>query len=123
MLPWILNTMIYGAGKPFNVALIVPDLKTLEKLGEELNLSVTVQELFNPDNLAGQKLKDLLSLEIQNHLRKTFGGYEIPKKFIFIQEDFTVDNEMLTQTLKLKRRAVLAKYVTQLEALYAGVTE
>lgn len=123
MLPWILNTMIYGAGKPFNVALIVPDFKALEKVAEDLNLSVNTQELFVVENPAGQKLKELLSLEIQNHLRKTFGGYEIPKKFIFIKEDFTVDNEMLTQTLKLKRRAVLAKYVGQLEALYAGETE
>jgi long-chain acyl-CoA synthetase len=118
LLPWVLNTVIYGAGKEYNVALIVPDLLLLEKLAEELNLSVKAEELFDPSNPAGQKLQELLSLEIQNHLKKSFGGYEIPRKFAFIKEDFTLENGLLTQTQKLKRRVVMEKYGSILEALY-----
>jgi long-chain acyl-CoA synthetase len=118
VLPWVLNTFIYGAGKEYNVAIIVPELTVLQKLADELNLSVKAEELFDGQNPAGVKLQELLGLELQNHLKKTFGGYEIPRKFLFIKEDFSLENGMLTQTMKLKRRVVLEKYGPALEKLY-----
>ena len=42
----------------------------------------------------------------------------MPQKYLFVAEDFTVDNGMLTQTMKLKRPIVLKKYGEQLQALY-----
>jgi long-chain acyl-CoA synthetase len=51
-------------------------------------------------------------------LRKTYGSYEVPQKFLFIAEDFTADNGMLTQTMKLVRRNVMKKYNEKLNALY-----
>ena len=118
LLPYIANIMIYGDGKPYNVGLVILDFKVLDQFAKQLGISVTADELFDPSNPAGQKAKELLSLDIQNHLRKTFGGYEIPKKFLFIKEDFSVENGMLTQTLKLKRSKVMEKYGQQLLDLY-----
>ncbi len=63
-------------------------------------------------------MQNYLSNDIVNHLRKTFGGYEVPQKFLFVAEDFTADNGMLTQTMKLKRQFVMNKYGEQLQALY-----
>jgi long-chain acyl-CoA synthetase len=51
-------------------------------------------------------------------LRKTFGGYEIPKRFLFLKEDFTVENGMLTQTMKLKRKEVIKNFKNEIEAMY-----
>ncbi|MCK9362511.1 MAG: AMP-dependent synthetase/ligase [Syntrophales bacterium] len=118
VLPWILNAVITGAGHDYNVGLIVPDMKLLQNLAAELNLSVEPKDLFDPANAAGQKFKDLLTAEVQNHLKKTIGSYEIPRKFAFILDDFTVDNGMLTQTMKLKRLMVIEKYGYLLEELY-----
>ncbi|MFO7568383.1 MAG: AMP-dependent synthetase/ligase [Smithellaceae bacterium] len=118
VLPWILNTVITGAGHEYNVGLIVPDMKLLEHLAAELNLSVDPKDLFDPANPAGVNFKNLLTAEVQNHLRKSVGSYEIPRKFSFILEDFTLDNGMLTQTMKLKRRVVMEKYGDMLEKLY-----
>ncbi|MHB8091998.1 MAG: AMP-dependent synthetase/ligase [Syntrophales bacterium] len=118
VLPWILNAVITGAGHDYNVGLIVPDMKLLQNLAAELNLSVEPKDLFNPANAAGQKFKDLLTAEVQNHLKKTIGSYEIPRKFAFTLDDFTVDNGMLTQTMKLKRLMVIEKYGDLLENLY-----
>jgi long-chain acyl-CoA synthetase len=42
----------------------------------------------------------------------------VPQKFLFIAEDFTTDNGMLTQTMKLKRVNVMKKYGEMLQALY-----
>ena len=40
------------------------------------------------------------------------------KKFILINEEFTIDNGMLTPTLKLKRKEIIKFYKQQLENLY-----
>lgn len=42
----------------------------------------------------------------------------MPQKFLFIAEDFTVANSMLTQAMKLKRTSVPVKYKDPLLALY-----
>lgn len=118
VLPWILNAVVAGAGHEYNVGLIVPDMKLLEHLAVELKLSVNPKELFDPANPAGRKFKELLTAEVQNHLRKSIGSYEIPRKFDFVLEDFTLDNGLLTQTMKLKRRVVMEKYGAKLENLY-----
>ncbi len=118
VLPWVLNVVITGAGRDYNVGLIVPDMKLLQNIANELNLSVEPKDLFDPANPAGRNFKDLLTAEVQNHLKKTIGSYEIPHKFAFIMEDFTVDNGMLTQTMKLKRQVVMEKYGDMLENLY-----
>ncbi|NLA41304.1 MAG: long-chain fatty acid--CoA ligase [Smithella sp.] len=118
VLPWILNAVIYGEGQEYNVGLIVPDMKLLKQMAEKLNLSVEPESLFDPANPAGRNFKELLTAEAQNHLRKTIGSYEIPQKFAFILDDFTLENGMLTQTMKLKRQAVMDKYGDLLNRLY-----
>ena len=118
ILPWILNAVVYGAGHEYNVGLIVPDMNMVKKIAAELDLSIDPEELFNMASPEGRKFRDLLTAEVQNHLKKTIGSYEIPRKFAFIMEDFTLDNGMLTQTMKLKRKVVMDKYGAMLEALY-----
>jgi long-chain acyl-CoA synthetase len=118
ILPWVLNVVITGAGHEYNVGLIVPDMNLLKHKAEEMNLSVDPKDIFDSSNPAGQKFKELLTAEVQNHLKKIVGSYEIPRKFEFVMEDFTLDNGMLTQTMKLKRRVVMEKYGDMLENLY-----
>ncbi len=118
ILPWVLNAVVTGAGHEYNVGLIVPDMTVLKRVAEEMDLSVDPQAVFDPSSPEGRTLKELLTVEVQNHLKKIVGSYEIPKKFAFIKEDFTLDNGMLTQTMKLKRKVVMDKYGDMLEALY-----
>ena len=40
------------------------------------------------------------------------------KRFKLIEEEFTIENGMLTPTLKLKRKKILEKYKQDLEKLY-----
>lgn len=112
--PYALNAMIYGDGKPFNVSLIVPDFEALKPIVDEMGLDGK-----SPEELIKEgKIQDFLKTEVTTHLKKTYGGYEIPKKFIFLPEDFSLENGMLTQTMKLKRGNVYGKFLDQLEALY-----
>ncbi len=51
-------------------------------------------------------------------LNKTLSLVEKVRKFKLIKEEFTIDNGMLTPTLKLKRKKILDKYKDDLEKLY-----
>ena len=59
--------------------------------------------------------------EIENYLEnlnKSLSLVEKVKKFKLIKEEFTIENGMLTPTLKLKRKKILEKYKQDLEKLY-----
>jgi long-chain acyl-CoA synthetase len=52
------------------------------------------------------------------NLNKNLSLVEKVKKFKLIKEEFTIENGMLTPTLKLKRKRILEKYKEDLEKLY-----
>ena len=52
------------------------------------------------------------------NLNKTLSLVEKVKKFKLIKEEFTINNGMLTPTLKLKRKKILEKYKDELDKLY-----
>ena len=113
LITWVENAMIYGENKPFNVCLIVPDFLVLAKYAKEHNLP------SDPKSLAeNPQIQDMIRNEVISSLTGKYGGYEIPKKFIFLHENFTVENGTLTQTMKLKRRVVVNKYKDMIEKLY-----
>jgi long-chain acyl-CoA synthetase len=111
---YIENAMIYGEGRAYNVCIVVPDFVALEKWAAKNNLPKEPAELVKRD-----ELKSFLTSEINNSLKGKYGGYEIPKKFVFMSEAFSVQNGTLTQTMKLKRRVVSEKLKNQIDALYA----
>jgi long-chain acyl-CoA synthetase len=53
-----------------------------------------------------------------NNLNKSLSLVEKVKRFKLIQDEFTIENGMLTPTLKLKRKKILEKYKEDLEKLY-----
>ncbi len=113
--PWVENALIYGEGRHHNICIVVPDLLQLEPWARKQGLSGPPQELIkHPD------VRTLIETSIMDHLKGKFGGYEIPKKFIVVSEAFSVDNGLLTQTLKLKRRKVIERYNVKIEAAYAS---
>ena len=61
--------------------------------------------------------KEQIKIILEN-INKNLSLIEKIKKFILINEEFTINNGMLTPTLKLKRKKVLKKYKVDLEKLY-----
>ncbi len=90
---FIEQALVYGDGKQFLVSLIV--LSTDQK------------------NLTNEKIQE----EIEK-INKKLSKMEEIKKFIVIKEQFTIENGMMTPTLKLKRYKIIKKYQTELENLY-----
>jgi long-chain acyl-CoA synthetase len=113
LLPYVESAMIYGDGKPYNVCVVVTDHAILRKTATLLNIKTDVDKLIHLPSV-----QEFVGIEIRKSLKNKYGGYEIPKKFIFSDISFTVENGFLTQTLKLKRRLVFEKFKDQIEALY-----
>jgi long-chain acyl-CoA synthetase len=114
LIPYVANATIYGDGKPFNVCIVIPDFEVAARWADKNGVSGNPRDL-----LANKAFTDMVENAITQHLRKDFGGYEIPKRFMFLKEDFSVENGMLTQTMKLKRPVVIKNYQNEIEAMYA----
>ena len=90
---FIEQALVYGDNKPYLVSLII----------------------LSTDN------KNIKNYEIQEEIEtinKNFSKIEKIKKYFIINEQFTIDNGMLTPTLKLKRYKIIQKYKNQFEKLY-----
>lgn len=111
--PFIVNVMLHGQNKPFNVAIIVPDMDSLKKWAAEKGLDTS----SIPELLKREEVQQLYREQI-NEFCKEAKGYEKPQRFLLISEDFTTANDMLTPSLKLKRRNVLKKFGEAVEELY-----
>ena len=87
---FIKQSFVYGDKKNYLVAIIVSEKETV---------------------------KEKIKLIIEN-LNKKLTLIEKIKKFILIYDEFTIENGMLTPTLKLKRKEIIKNYKQQLENLY-----
>lgn len=114
--PWVENVLVFGESRACNICLIVPDFEALktwaQKHGYDSAPSALIQ---NP------VAKEMIGSAIQKQLKGKFGGYEIPKSVVLVAEGFSVENGMLTQTLKLKRRNVIEHYSDKIEEAYTAV--
>ncbi len=115
VVPCVEQVMIYGLNRPFTIAIVVPDFAVMSRIAAERGLSTEPAQIVSDPSL-----KEYMQNEITSHLKGKFGSYEIPRRFLFLAEGFTLQNGLLTQTFKLKRQEVIKRYQDQVEALYAA---
>jgi long-chain acyl-CoA synthetase len=114
LIPLVANAMIYGEGKPYNICLIYPDFDVLSRYATAHHLPTDPEQLINL-----KEVQDHITTEILEYLKNKYGGYEIPKKFVFLHHDFTLENGMLTQTMKIRRAVVTKTYQQEIEEQYS----
>ena len=88
------QALVYGDNKPFLIALIV--------LNKDFH-----------DNINDKQINDEINL-----VNKNLSKVEKIKKYLIIKEQFSIENDMMTPTLKLKRFKIIKKYKNELEKLY-----
>lgn len=111
--PFIANAMVYGDNRPYNVALLVPDMQALAAWATEHGVSGDVTALLGNKQVRELFLRELAVSD------ETGKGYERVRQFAFAEEDFTQANGMLTPTFKLRRRDVMKRWGNEIESLYA----
>lgn len=112
--PLVANALIYGHNEPFNVALVVPDWEAVGLWAKREGLDVDdPTSLVDDPRLAAAVEAQVAAQAVD------FKHYEQPKALALIADDFTTENGMLTPSMKVKRRVVIAKYGDRIRALYA----
>ena len=103
--PYIAQCVVYGADKPHNVALIVPDMAALQAWAAGTGVPAN-------DRGAARRRAHArrCSARRSTTYSRDFKGYEAIRDFVLSAEELTTGNDMLTPTLKLKRRNVTARY-------------
>ncbi len=109
--PYIANVLVYGDNRPYNVALFVIDVGAVRAWAEREGLRL------DRDPTADPKVKQLIEGELVR-LSDSFAGYERPSAFALTTEDFTIENGLLTPSMKLKRREAIARHGATLDRLY-----
>ncbi len=111
---FVANVVMLGDRRKFPIILVVPNFEQLEAWAKARRLTYTSQTqlLTLPD------VKAKMDTEVMGML-SALAKYEMPKKLVLIEHDFTIESGELTPTLKVKRRIVEQHYAKVIDAAYA----
>ena len=110
--PEIAQSMMYGDFKNYLVAILVPDRDYTQQWAKDHHKEFNLKKLNqDPDFIKMIKATT-------ERANKKLSQIEQVRKFLLIDEEFTVENNMMTPTLKVRRFKVKEKYQSQLESLY-----
>ena len=125
--PYIDQIMLVGQDQKFIGALIVPNLETLEQWAKTQNLELCLQEdnvtgvSSQKINLGSRMIQDLFRQELNREVRNR-PGYRADDRIVrfkLILEPFSLENGMMTQTLKIRRHVVTQHYRDTIEQMFA----
>jgi long-chain acyl-CoA synthetase len=112
--PLIDQVMIFGEAHPYLVALAV--------LNPEVWLSIAAKVGVRPDmpeSLTDSNVRAKVLRRIARNL-SGFPGYANVHRVLLLREPWSIENGLLTPTLKIKRAEVTAKFADQIKQLYEG---
>lgn len=110
---FISQIVIVGHGEPYLAALIVLNNNEYESWCKENNC-LGIQPNDNTN------FKEFLIEDLNEKIKRknNYKYYEKLKKVYFLKEEFTVQNELLTSTLKVKHSKVCKKYAEEISNMY-----
>jgi len=111
---YVANAVMLGDKRKFCIMLVVPQFEYLERWAKWKNLIYTDHDAL----IRLPAAQDKMSREVFRQL-DGLAQYEMPKKILLLEHDFTVDSGDLTPTMKVRRRVVEKKYQRKIDALYS----
>lgn len=112
---FIEQIMVVGENEKFVGALIVPSLDNLKDWCSQKALDTSSPKAM----IESPEVHALFKEEVEK-LNVNFGKVEQIKKFELVENEWTVDTNELTPTMKVKRKFVAEKYKDLIERIYRG---
>lgn len=109
--PLFQQAMVYGEGRAFLIALLVLDK---EAIAHYLQTHPTLDAAID---ISSPRLHTALNKHV-NRLMDTFPAYAKIRRTVCLLEPWTVENGLLTPTLKLKRERVVERYRDKINLAY-----
>lgn len=114
--PFVDQVIVIGEKRPFLIAIIVPDFAKLAEFAAQNSIAAASnRELI--ENKAVQQIYEKLVRTISRQL----ATHEKVRKFLLIDEAFSVEKGDMTPTLKLKRKAITEKYAQEIDKVYSAL--
>jgi len=111
--PFVDQVMVIGDAREYCTAIVVLDKESVTAHAKKLNLDdMTFEALASNSQIRSSVEREL------NGLQKDLSKYEKARRYTFLTDPFTVENGLMTPTLKVKRKAVLDKYAAAIDAMY-----
>ena len=108
--PYIAHVVAYGDGKPFITAGVWLHEEAIEPYLEEHGVK--------GDDARAEALQKLVTERVER-ANQGLARFETIKKFVIVDEPLTVENGLLTPTLKVKRKKVYERFNDSFESLYS----
>jgi long-chain acyl-CoA synthetase len=106
--------VVLGDGRKFVSALIVPNFEQVRAWAADDGTDL-------PDERAAlcrdDRVRDRIQTEV-DRVNEEFESYEKIKQFRIVEEEFTEENDLLTPTMKKKRRNILDRFADEVEMIY-----
>lgn len=103
--PYIKQAMVYGDAQRHISAFIVPDFNQLKAWCEAQGIHYEI-----PAILTDAVVLDMYRAEITKCLVR-MQSFEQVEHFKLLPQEFTVENDMMTMTLKLRRNTILSRFI------------
>jgi len=113
--PYVRQIMLTGQDQRSLGAFVVPDLEALEKHA--------TSNSFDLSDLNNKKITDFIQKELNQHIknRPNYRPYELVSTIRLLSEQFSIDNGLLTQTMKIKRTAVVERYSEMISEMFKSL--
>ncbi len=108
------HVMVIGEGMPYLVALLVLDRSPWEELAEKYGLDAA-----DASSLQAPASRKAVVEKLQGLLHEFPGNARIRKVGLLL-DDWSIENGLLTPTLKLKRGEIKTRYAETIKELYKG---
>jgi long-chain acyl-CoA synthetase len=112
--PYIDQIMLVGQDQRSIGALIVPNLEALAKWAETQNNS---EKIDLESKIVQDLFRQELNREVQN--RPSYRADDRIGAFKLIEEQFSIENGLMTQTLKIRRHVVMERYCDIIDKMFA----
>jgi long-chain acyl-CoA synthetase len=112
--PLIDQVMVVGEGRPYLVALAV--------LNPDVWLTIAAKVGVRPDMLESLTDSNVLAKVLRRIARNLSGfpGYANVHRVLLLREPWSIENGLLTPTLKIKRAEVAKRFAGEIKQLYEG---
>ena len=115
---YVNQLFVYGDSyKNYLVAILVPREETCVEFLKTKGIITTkgeVSKYYDNEDLKKDVLRDLEELGKKNDLK----GFEIIKKVYLCKEQFTIENNLVTPSLKVKRHIAKKRFQKEIESMY-----
>ena len=112
--PLFEQVLLIGEGKPFLSAIAVLKQEEWDKMAAALGVDSQAEESLRDESVLHR------ALERVGAQMREFPGYAQVRRITLTLEPWTMDNGLLTPTMKLKRAKVMEKFYAELDAMYSG---